>query len=125
LLEQIRQAQRHHTQRVRARVILGFDLLALFRRWLKRLSPDRHIPNFGLTAAVWRRSSLAVFRPIGAPHTVLASPPEQSGSFDPSRILSAGLGYYNLHGLPDSPPGTASATHRNRPPKMAAPTITR
>jgi hypothetical protein len=44
-----------------------------------------------------------VFRPIGAPHTVKASPPEHSGSVDRARVSAAGLGYFNLHGLEDSP----------------------
>ena len=65
--------------------------------------PGQKTPSFGYTAAVWRRSSLAVFRPIGAPHTVLTSPPEHSGSVDRGRVISSSLGYYNLHGLEDSP----------------------
>jgi hypothetical protein len=68
----------------------------------KRVLGKQDQPSLGYTAAVWRRSSLAVFRPIGAPHIVLASPPERSGSFDPQRVTQANLGYYNLHGTEDS-----------------------
>ena len=102
LLEQLRQIVRYHGKRNRAGTVLGLDWLAWVQRKLRGMLPSRTIPNFGYTAAVWRRSSLAVFRPIGAPHTVLASPPEQSGSFKPERITGR-FGYYNLHGLEDSP----------------------
>ncbi len=102
LLEQLRQIVRYHGKRNRAGTLLGLDWLAWVQSKLNALLPARTIPNFGYTAAIWRRSSLAVFRPIGAPHTVLASPPEQSGSFKPERITGM-LGYYNLHGLEDSP----------------------
>ena len=59
-------------------------------------------PNFGYTASVWRRSSLAVYRPVGDGHTLLVSPPEVSGSFDGKKVTESALGYYNLHGLVDS-----------------------
>lgn len=102
MLEQLRQIVRYHGKRNRGGTVLGLDWFAWVQTRLRALLPARNIPNFGYTAAAWRRSSLAVFRPIGAPHTVLASPPEQSGSFKPERITGR-LGYYNLHGLEDSP----------------------
>jgi hypothetical protein len=61
----------------------------------------------GYTAAIWRRASLSVFRPIGAPHTMLVSPPLQAND-DVSKkkknqiTPNARLGYFNLHGLEDS-----------------------
>jgi hypothetical protein len=102
LLEQLRQIQRYHDKRAKGKFSINVDWLLWVKSLLKRLMPERSLPNFGLTAAVWRRSSLAVFRPIGAPHTVIASPPAASGSIKPERITSAGLAYYNLHGLEDS-----------------------
>lgn len=103
LLEQIRELQRYHSKKGRRGGLFGLNLLRVFRRLVDSVIPSKPAPSFGYTAAVWRRSSLAVFRPIGAPHTVLASPPQQSGSFDRGRITAASLGYYNLHGLEDSP----------------------
>ncbi len=101
LLEQLRAVQRFHVRAaVNSSSFSGWLWLVSF--W-DRLRRPKQAHSLGYTAAVWRRSSLAVFRPIGAPHTLLASPPESSGSFDPGRILSAGLGYYNLHGLEDFP----------------------
>ncbi len=101
LLEQIRQVQRFHNHRAKGRLSFGKEWIIWIRARLRTLAPSRTSPSFGYTAAVWRRSSLAVFRPIGAPHTVLTSPPAFSGGL--KRKASANLGYYNLHGLEDSP----------------------
>ncbi len=103
LLEQLRQMQRYHTRRKQKKTFLGLDWGSMFLSLFHRLVPAPGEPSFGYTAAVWRRSSLAAFRPIGAPHTVKASPPEHSGSVDRARIAKTSLGYYNLHGLEDSP----------------------
>ncbi len=59
-------------------------------------------PNFGYTAAVWKRSSIAAFKPIGDARQLRVSPPEMTGRVDGKKILAAGLNYYNLHGLIDS-----------------------
>lgn len=101
LLEQVRQVQRFHNHRAKGRLAFGKEWILWVRARLQTLTPSRTSPSFGYTAAVWRRSSLAVFRPIGAPHTVLTSPPAFSGGL--KRKASANLGYYNLHGLEDSP----------------------
>jgi hypothetical protein len=103
LLEELRQIERFHARRKRSKGLFGLDVGALFRELFARVLPAPKAPSFGYTAAVWRRSSLAVFRPIGAPHTVRASPPENSSSVDRERIAAASLGYYNLHGLEDGP----------------------
>ncbi len=80
-------------------------------RWLKKLfsglSIRRSRPSWGYTAAVWRRASLSVFRPIGQPHAMLVSPPVQvtghPGRTQKNDLLpSARLGYFNLHGLQDA-----------------------
>ena len=103
LLDQLRNMQRYHSRRKKVRPVLGLDWLGLLGSLVEHLLPARPATSFGYTAAVWRRSSLAVFRPIGAPHTVRTSPPEHSGSVDRERITFSSLGYYNLHGLEDSP----------------------
>jgi tetratricopeptide (TPR) repeat protein len=59
--------------------------------------------NFGYTAAVWRRSSLAAFHPVGDGRDLLVSPPNISGKFDCKKIADASIAYYNLHGLIDAP----------------------
>ena len=87
------------------------------RNWLQRLwdrlslhrlfSFNGKKSSWGYTAAIWRRASLSVFRPIGAPHTMYVSPPVQAdGDGDTKKKKSsfpiARLGYFNLHGLQDS-----------------------
>lgn len=57
---------------------------------------------FGYTASVWRRSSMAVFRPVGDGKTLLVSPPQFSGSFEAKKVVESQIGYYNLHGLEDT-----------------------
>lgn len=57
---------------------------------------------FGYTASVWRRSSMAVFRPVGDGKNLLVSPPQFSGSFESKKIVDSNVGYYNLHGLEDT-----------------------
>ncbi len=74
---------------------------------LRRLfSSNGKKSSWGYTAAVWRRASLSVFRPIGAPHTMFVSPPvqaeSQEGNTNNGLFPSARLGYFNLHGLQDS-----------------------
>ncbi|NPV75978.1 MAG: hypothetical protein HPY59_06325 [Anaerolineae bacterium] len=59
--------------------------------------------TMGYSAAAWRRSSVAVFRPLGKGESVIVSPPEYSGSLNPDLFTDSRLGYYNLHGLPDTP----------------------
>jgi hypothetical protein len=46
---------------------------------------------FGYTASVWRRSSMAVFRPVGDGKTLLVSPPQFSGSFEAKKWLNRKL----------------------------------
>ena len=70
------------------------------RRFLQR-------PSWGYTAAVWRRASLSVFRPIGDPGAMYVSPPIQAVDGDSrtrhdSLLPPARLGYFNLHGLQDA-----------------------
>lgn len=103
LLEQLHAMQRYHSRRRKAQSMFGIDWLRWVGALMGRFIPMRSATSFGYTAAVWRRSSLAVFRPIGAPHTVKASPPENSVSVDRERVTGSSLGYYNLHGLEDSP----------------------
>jgi tetratricopeptide (TPR) repeat protein len=57
--------------------------------------------NVGITAAIWQRSSLAAFRPIGEGNRLLVCPPETSDTADMNKIMNAPLGYFNLHGLED------------------------
>ncbi len=48
-----------------------------------------------------RRSSLAVFHPIGEGRLLYLSPNSGNGRFDGHRLSNSPLGYFNLHGVDD------------------------
>jgi hypothetical protein len=58
--------------------------------------------SFGYTAAVWSQASTEVFRPIGDSQSMLSSPPVKTGGLIGSGLFPAKLGYFNLHGVPDT-----------------------
>ncbi len=59
--------------------------------------------SIGYTASIWKKASLAVFRSIGDPGTLMSSPPVESNSLPSMALKPSTLSYYNLHGLQDSP----------------------
>jgi hypothetical protein len=82
-------------------------LRSLFSR-MKSVLP--HGPNtrtmkasFGYSAAVWKVSSLAAFKPIGEAQAFLTCPPTQTGGLLDTNLLPSKLSYFNLHGLQDGP----------------------
>ena len=58
---------------------------------------------FGYSASIWRRSSLAVYRSIGEPRSLVTSPPVEAGALPSPAMRGPRLSYFNLHGLEDSP----------------------
>lgn len=86
---------------------------SLFNRLFTWLRPNQPRRGFGYTAAVWRNASSHVFKPLGEPGSILVSPPvglDGNGTAAASSNGKAGLplpnahlGYFNLHGLADSP----------------------
>jgi len=110
LLKQIRKVISEHgkkSSKEKTVISTAFlvQLIAFFVALFVKRKPERpQLKNgFGYSAAVWRRASLAVFRPIGEGQALEITPPEPQSGFDYSRIMNAGLGYFNLHGLADSP----------------------
>ncbi len=104
LLQQIRQSTKYHSQAVKNPTTfqrLG-NLLSLFNFFALFRQPNHKGPSFGYTASVWRRSSLATFRPVGEGKSLLVSPPTDSGNFNSDKLTHTPLSYYNLHGLPDT-----------------------
>jgi len=104
ILEQIRFLVAHHNRRSLTKSIEGIfwpfvEAFRAFGRWFSIL---REKPNYGYTAAIWRRSSLVVFRPVGNPSHVMVSPPQMSGSVPVEKLMAPELGYYNLHGMADA-----------------------
>ncbi|HWQ05367.1 MAG TPA: hypothetical protein VN452_08430 [Longilinea sp.] len=103
LLQQMRQCLQFHERRIVA--TKGWKKTIFFRAWQswrnQRLFGKKN-GGFGYSAAAWRRSSVAVFRPVAPPKDVRISPPEITGSINPKKFTSARLNYYNLHGLIDT-----------------------
>jgi len=76
------------------------------RAWLLRVFPWLLAPRrrtVGYTASIWRKASMAVYRAIGDPHTMLTSPPARVGALPAQIMRPSGLSYFNLHGVPDAP----------------------
>jgi hypothetical protein len=78
----------------RLRLWLGRRVRFLFRR---------PVVSFGYSANIWRKASLAVFRTIGDPASMVTSPPAEAASLPAEAMRPVRLSYYNLHGLEDSP----------------------
>lgn len=77
---------------------LFIHLSFLFGRLLQR-KPE----SIGYTASIWRKASLAVYRAIGEPRTLLTSPPIAATEKGPLPLKASKLSYFNLHGLADAP----------------------
>jgi hypothetical protein len=106
LLEQIRQIHQFHSSSLSS-VNRVDQLISELKRKLdiRRFFTDLfHSPkDFGYSAAVWRRSSLAAFRPIGKGSDLRVSPQYDSDTIDVDNLMRAKCAYFNLHGLSDTP----------------------
>ena len=105
ILEQLRQIIQFHESSNLTKDKLGriisdikrtIDLRRLFTELFK--TPK----DFGYSAAVWRRSSLATFRPIGKGAGLRITPPYDSDTIDIDQLMKAKCAYFNLHGLSDT-----------------------
>jgi hypothetical protein len=104
LLSQIRKSIRYHELQSKKH-----PQWALFWRYMNSIVNTNGMVlskvkyrNVGYTAAVWRRSSLASFRPIGEGRDMFVSPPESTMTINKQKLTGSPIGYYNLHGLADS-----------------------
>ncbi|MBM3138189.1 MAG: hypothetical protein FJZ98_08385, partial [Chloroflexi bacterium] len=106
LLEQIRQIHQFHSSNNSSRNRADQLISDLKRKLdIRRFFTDFfHAPkDFGYTTAVWRRSSLAAFRPIGKGSDLRVSPQYDSDTIDVENLMRAKCAYFNLHGLADTP----------------------
>ncbi len=101
LMGQLRQLNRLYAKQGKNR---KNNIFIQIRDWFAARfgNSSESVSSTGYTAAVWRNSSEAVFRVIGKDKRLVASPPEVSNTVDVHRIMNSSLGYFNLHGLPDS-----------------------
>ncbi|NPV86070.1 MAG: tetratricopeptide repeat protein [Anaerolineae bacterium] len=108
LLEQLRKIIQYHTPTSTSQKAVSFlsSLINggnIIQAILRLLFGSKPPFSLGYTAAVWKQSSQAVYKQLGDTDTLLISPPEYSGSFANNKITDSQYGYYNLHGLVDSP----------------------
>ncbi len=98
LVSEIRGSIQYHKDEAEAHTLVS-DLLRLIffwdRTWVKNFS------NIGYSASVWRRSSLAAFRPVGEGRNLFLSPGSALNLFDPKKLTTAQIGYFNVHGIAD------------------------
>ena len=106
VLEQLRHVIEFHKSAQSNQSLLGqaFSVLT------GRMAPEQLFQevfkkphDFGYSAAVWRRASLAVFRPIGNGSDLRVSPEFEAETIDVENLLKAKCAYFNLHGLASTP----------------------
>lgn len=106
LLEEIRQIITYHTgstNKANLFAQIKETLAQLFRDPFALFRVSEKPFNYGLTAAVWHSSSVAVYQPIGDAHSLQVSPPISTSTLQKHKVSASTFGYYNLHGLSDSP----------------------
>ena len=73
-----------------------------FITWLAAFLPGQQKSehsSFGMSAEAWKDASISIFRLIGDPGSLSSSPPEEIPALG---LPATNLGYFNLHGVPDS-----------------------
>lgn len=98
LLEEIRNTSQYHTDEIDAQTWLNKIVRLLFfwdKSWATQFG------NVGYSAAIWRRSSLAAFRPLGEGRNLAISPNGETSGFDVKKMAAAPFSYFNLHGVAD------------------------
>jgi tetratricopeptide (TPR) repeat protein len=106
LIEQLRCLIAHHNRSRRIKSLtegsIFWPFVVIVQGVMQALAAGKAATNIGYTAAVWRRSSTAVFKPVGNPANIMVSPPEESKTIPGEKLLSSEVSYYNLHGMEDS-----------------------
>jgi hypothetical protein len=101
LLEGLRRLIRYHSQYLAANgKHQPKDFWQRVQVFLQGRAKRKYNGSFGYTAAAWKRPSLAVYRTIGEAASLMASPPQSTGSIPAKKAVS--MAYYNLHGLVDA-----------------------
>lgn len=98
LLSQIRNATQYHTDEVETQSWLN-QLIRVLLFWNQAYT--RNFANLGYTAAIWQRSSLSAFRPMGEGRNLFLSPNGKSNPFNAGKVGTAPYCYFNLHGVED------------------------
>lgn len=85
------------------RVTFLIQNLIRFFSLFKNIKSKKVLSNFGYSASVWRRASIAAFSPAGNSNLLKISPPYNHETITVDKISEAPISYFNLHGLEDSP----------------------
>ena len=102
LIEQIRHVTKFHAaltppknifEKIRSKLSQRFNILRKIKDLIKKTM------DFGYSAEVWRRSSIASFRPLGKGADLRVSPPYDNETIDVDNLMKAKCAYFNLHGL--------------------------
>ena len=98
LLTQIRNTLQYHNDEAAMQTWVNriMNIVQFWNKpWLK------HFGNVGYSASVWKRSSIAAFRPVGEAKNLFLSPKGKQTAFNPVKLTTAPIGYFNLHGVED------------------------
>ncbi|MCJ7512788.1 MAG: CHAT domain-containing protein, partial [Anaerolineales bacterium] len=100
LVRLVRRAADHHLS-----LAQPAGQLSRLGRWLRRRAGWLFVPRlrtFGYSASIWRRASMAVYKPIGEPQALVTSPPAAAGAMPTVAARPSRMSYFNLHGVEDS-----------------------
>ncbi len=117
LLEQIKRIADYHSKKSKS----AGNRMRFFQRISGLVSSifSSQKTSYGYTAAIWKKASYNVYKPIGKPQRMFVSPPmgmmavelnpvssptsNGNGKVKQLKLPKSCLGYFNLHGLIDSP----------------------
>ncbi|MFN7035981.1 MAG: hypothetical protein ACK4SN_06395, partial [Bellilinea sp.] len=96
LLQELRNAIQYHQKAKKLKKSVKPERILLeLLRWLFLYRRSQSSPSskdrFGYTAAVWRRSSVASFKPVSLETAILISPPHETQTFDPEKLVRSEL----------------------------------
>ncbi len=99
LLDILRHVSEHHMGKNENKI----SLWAMFLKWLSNLfaATAKHDQSFGYVAEAWKLASQDVFKTIQERGDLVTSPPYGKDSEIP--VPKTRYGYFNLHGVEDSP----------------------
>ena len=110
LLLQLRNAIKYHSASNKVykskNGVAAFPLEMLIQFFLKLFGINQSVMksnNLGYSASIWRRSSIAAYRPIGSANLLAVSPPTNSKNIDELWLSEVEFSYFNLHGIEDGP----------------------
>lgn len=104
LLSQLRAIQTHHFQlaesEIRAQRKNRKAAKKSFSQFTKTIKDGR---TFGLSAQIWQRPSVAVYRNIAGEANLMTSPAVTAANFPTSQLENTQYAYFNLHGIKGKP----------------------